>query len=671
MKNFFSNKLNIFLIVLLVVLLGAGGFFAYNLYIKEPEVKAIDFTTMTETEIIAWANKNKVADKIEFKHEYDSTVKQGYVIYQSIKEGDVIEDKVMIIISDGEDKAGKIDIPVSNFKTKDEIEAWFKDNSFINVTYEFVKDDTKTDFEIISVEPTSAKSDDQVIVKVAQGKLVDVPDFSHYADKEIDSWSKENNVKIIYEYKTSDSSKGSILSQSVKAGDKVSEGSSITLTISSGTSKTATIPATYLGIDETKFIENLKSLGFTSLKKEDTTYFSATSKKGTIFSYDDGTFPTTQVINYAISEGKYEFKEADYNDLTLEKAKEKVDSYNKRNAHITLKTTDADSDTHTKGTIYDCSSSFTSPNTTISCKLAKTGKESGSDTPPSTTTAYIDPNNYLGYSESSFVSAIKKLGFTNVSKLDAIYSTYQSKGNICYYLPDGNQKTSTKIEYKVSLGSFNSSNFNGKSKSDAESYVSSINSSNGANMKLSLSDGSTSGHTENTIYDCSYNSSNNTVSCKLAKSSGSSKVTVPSISSNPCGGTKTSCSLNGLNYSIKYVESDESEGTIISVDPNSGSSVNEGSTVSVKISKGKQLAYIDVTSSYRSVSLTYDTVEDTQQYIESVLGDFDLSFSTEKNNDYKKGAIISISVNGSTSYSAGNYPYSTKVVVTISSGFNN
>lgn len=680
MKNFFSNKTNIILVVVLIVLLGAGGFFAYNV-LKEPALKAIDFTNMSESEIIAWANENGCADKIEFKHEFDSTVKKDYVIYQSIKEGDEINDTIMIIISDGEDVAGKVEIPVSNFKTKDEIEAWFKDNNFINVTYEFVSDETKTNFEIISVEPTLAKPEDLVIVKVCQGTLVEVPDLSHYSDGEINTWSKENNIKVIFEYKTSESAKGAILSQSIKAGEKVSEGSSITLVISSGTSKTATIPATYLGIEEAKFIENLKNLGFTNLKKDEETYFSAISKKGTIFSYDDGTFPTTQVINYAISNGKYEFNDSDYNGLTLAKAKEKVEAYNKRNAHITLNTTDTSSDSKTKDTIYDCTSSFSSPNTTISCKYAKTGKDSSSEeeTPSTNTTAYIDPIGYLGVSESSFVSSLKKLGFTNLSKLDAIYpSNTRDKGTICYYLPDGKQKTSTKIEYKVSLGTFSASNYNGKTKKEANNYVSSLVSSYGGSLKLSLNGGT--GADTDILSSCSYSQSSNTVSCNLSKGSGSSdepetpvttKVIVPSISSNPCGSNNTSCSLNGLNYSIKYETNSATSGTILSVSPSPGSSVNEGTTVIVKISQGEAVKYIDTASSYRSGSLQYHTVEESKNYFKSVLGDFDLSFETETHHDYNTGTLISISVNGSTTYSAKDYPVSTEVVVKISSGLKN
>ena len=66
-------------------------------------------------------------------------------------------------------------------------------------------------------------------------------------------------------------------------------------------------------------------------------------------------------------------------------------------------------------------------------------------------TATIDPYDYLGKSESSFIDSLKNLGFTNVVKIDSIYSNYP-EGTICYYLPDGEQTLDKTIEYKVSIG---------------------------------------------------------------------------------------------------------------------------------------------------------------------------------------------------------------------------
>lgn len=65
---------------------------------------------------------------------------------------------------------------------------------------------------------------------------------------------------------------------------------------------------------------------------------------------------------------------------------------------------------------------------------------------------YIDPTEYLGTAENSFVEALKELGFENLKNIGSVYSNLP-KGTICYYLPDGTREYTDTIEYKVSLGS--------------------------------------------------------------------------------------------------------------------------------------------------------------------------------------------------------------------------
>lgn len=64
---------------------------------------------------------------------------------------------------------------------------------------------------------------------------------------------------------------------------------------------------------------------------------------------------------------------------------------------------------------------------------------------------YIDPTEYLGTDENSFVEALNELGFENLKNIGLVYSNLP-KGTICYYLPDGIREYTDTIEYKVSLG---------------------------------------------------------------------------------------------------------------------------------------------------------------------------------------------------------------------------
>ena len=111
--NFFKSKLNVVLLFILLALLGVGGFFGYKMFIK-PDVLAINFSDMSSQEISAWFNDNKLSDKLVIEEDYDDTVAQGRVIYQSVKEGDPIKNKVTVIISKGQDPNSKFDIPADS-----------------------------------------------------------------------------------------------------------------------------------------------------------------------------------------------------------------------------------------------------------------------------------------------------------------------------------------------------------------------------------------------------------------------------------------------------------------------------------------------------------------------------------------------------------------------------
>ena len=528
--NFFKSKLNVVLLFILLALLGVGGFFGYKMFIK-PDVLAINFSDMSSQEISAWFNDNKLSDKLVIEEDYDDTVAQGRVIYQSVKEGDPIKNKVTVIISKGKDPNSKFDIPADS-QTYDSIKLWFSEHGFNNVSYTYTDNSEVESGKVLSVNPSKASPDEAITVEIAGKEMLNVPDFSANTKTEIDTWAKDHNITVKYLYESSSSVKeGGVIKQSIAAGQNITEGGTITITLSQGDVKTATIPATMLGTSEDSFLKAVKDLGFTSIKKDTTTYFSVKSAKGTIFSYDDGNLPLNETINYAISAGQYTFDKTEYEGKSLTKVQEMVKEYNTRNAHITLETTEEKSNDVNAGNLYSCTSEFKSPNITISCKLSKGD---------GTTTKATLPANLLGSSESDFLAKCKSLGFTNVVKDESgYYSTLNAKGTVAYYDPDGEMLTSTKITYRLSLGaySFNASDFNGKSLSDGEALIKKYNELNAhitSTIKTSGSGTSLSG--------CSSTKDgiNTTISCKLTGSSSGSDTPT---------GTKATLPTNLLGYS--------------------------------------------------------------------------------------------------------------------------
>ena len=81
--NFFKSKINIILLIILLVLLGVGGFFGYKMFLK-PDVVAINYQSMNKDEINQWFVDNQIEDKLVFEEDYDDSIAAGAVIYQSV-----------------------------------------------------------------------------------------------------------------------------------------------------------------------------------------------------------------------------------------------------------------------------------------------------------------------------------------------------------------------------------------------------------------------------------------------------------------------------------------------------------------------------------------------------------------------------------------------------------
>lgn len=611
--NFFKNKLNIFLTVVLVLLIGVGVVLGVKFFAK-PAVLASDFSTMTEDEIIAWANNNNVNDLIEITHEYDEVIEKGNVIYQSIKAGEEINEKILIIVSDGPDISNMIEIPVSSFNNLDSFDTWARQNNLTNIKYEYKIDQEKEDGTIISIEPVLVRTSDLVTVTSIQNGTIDVPDFSFMSDEEIEKWSKDNDVKVTFKAETSELSKGSFIKQSVAAGKKVSIGDSIVITVSGGKEdeKSAVIHETkYLGMAEEDFLKELKELGFTNVKKIGETD-SKKYKAGTICYYlPDGKQNFDTKIEYKVVKGEAEtVKTAKINETKYLGMKEEdfLKELEELGFTNVVKIEETTSKKYSAGTIcYYLPDGEQKTDTKIEYKVVK-----GSDT---VKTAYIHETKYLGVKEADFIKALKDLGFTNLVKVDEISSAKYAAGTICYYLPDGNQKTDTKIEYKVVKGS----DATVKTEYiDPDKYL-------GYSETNFLSELKSLGYTKLTKIGETYNDN---------QAAGTICYYLPD------GNQKIDTEIKyKLSLGKKPVEEPQ---------PEKESSIIQFSIIQPNYSKG--------------------SYEETKNSIyEYLVTDGGFTNVTIKgvSADMLVGQIVSISVNGNTSYTAGKYKVSTPIVVEI------
>ena len=79
------------------------------------------------------------------------------------------------------------------------------------------------------------KNNDVVIVTISDGKQIEVPDLVGMSKNDIISKLKKVNLKYSFLYKNSNSvAKDKAISQSISSGSKVSDGTTITITLSNG-----------------------------------------------------------------------------------------------------------------------------------------------------------------------------------------------------------------------------------------------------------------------------------------------------------------------------------------------------------------------------------------------------------------------------------------------------
>ncbi len=539
MKRFFSNKLNILLTVLLIIVIGVAVWFSFNVFGNpfSKSVNAINFSGMNKTEVEKWISDNKLADGMyNYSYQYDEIIQQDYVVYQSVKEGDTISDKLTIIYSSGKDPNGTTDVAnqVKNMSYSD-ARNWFIQNEYTNVTYTFETSETYEYGKIISVTPSNATKSDAITVTVSYGANIEdivttVPSFASYTKEEIEAWGKEYAIELSIKYETSDDAKeNEFISQSVNQGSEIKGGDSLIVVLSSGknSANTKTIPDTYIGLTEDEFKAKLKELGFTNLSKSDETYYAEGLNKDSIYYYEDGTFDTSRTINYALCAGKYTFDANEFNGKSKSDIEKLVTNLKNHNARIdkslvSITFVNGDKNVDKQGQAYDCSIDGAK----ISCKLYTSDG--------STTVLIPTDGRYLGKSEDTFINDCKELGFTNFAKSDVTYYSTSLKKGTLYSYDDGEISISKTINYALSEGaySFSSSDFNGLSTEAVNTKIKDLQNRNarinGSLVSVKFTDGTSDSSKSGLTYDCS--NSGSTISCKVYTGGGSSsgsKATIP------------------------------------------------------------------------------------------------------------------------------------------------
>ena len=206
---------------------------------KGKKILTPDLADMSISDINKWAIENKL--KVNYKEEYSDTINLGDVISSSISKGKEIAsgEKIEITVSKGK-------LEMIKLTTVNEFINWAENN---NVSYDinYENSDTIKKDDIIKCSHKTGdtiKKDDTVIVTVSKGKIITIPNLVGMSKDDI--INKCKNINLTCNFKTggyTENTKAGIsVSQSKNANTKVSEGTSLTITLSAGIQEKVNVP---------------------------------------------------------------------------------------------------------------------------------------------------------------------------------------------------------------------------------------------------------------------------------------------------------------------------------------------------------------------------------------------------------------------------------------------
>lgn len=210
-------------------------------------IAMVNLVGWTENDAQLWARNNGILLQVE--QEYSDEMEAGRVLSQNTAEGTQVKkgEFVRLSVSLGHDLSITLPIPDLMAMTKNEIDTWAAENYMtkVRITTEFsdvVESGKVIRFEINdNTVVNEVRRDSPVYVIISKGPedvstpTIEVPNFKIMSIAEAYAFAEENGLVLVVEEEYDDfAPKGSIISQSVKAEEKVSEDTEISLVVSSG-----------------------------------------------------------------------------------------------------------------------------------------------------------------------------------------------------------------------------------------------------------------------------------------------------------------------------------------------------------------------------------------------------------------------------------------------------
>lgn len=197
---------------------------------KGPKIVVPDLSGLDAAKITEWVIDNKL--KIEFKERYDDSVEENGVIEVNYKKDDVLEEGTLVTVTLSKGK-----LVMEKFDSYSAFREWADTYGIgYEEAHEFSDEVAAGNVIRYSYDVgATIKNGDVVIVTISDGRKVSVPNVVGSTKSQAqDKLSKAGlGYSFVYKY-SSNVAQGKAISQSMSAGSEVSQGTTVTVTISNG-----------------------------------------------------------------------------------------------------------------------------------------------------------------------------------------------------------------------------------------------------------------------------------------------------------------------------------------------------------------------------------------------------------------------------------------------------
>lgn len=644
MKRFYNYKTTLLFISLAMSLSILFGFsMARNVSIETP-IRIVDFTSMTQDQLLTWSQENDI--KFVTEEVYDDTVEIGKVLSQNVIVGERLfaGSTVKVTLSKGPDP--EVMVNLIDFKGKDigEIQQFIENNRLLAATIEFEKSSDVSSAYFIRLDTTltSVKRGQSLKFFISTGSkdeltTVLVPDFTEYTRTQIASWGTTNNIKtnFVDEF-NNDIVSGKVISQSQAANSQIYDGSSITVKLSLGA---GVVLENMVGKSKSTIDKFINDNG---LKVSYSYTYSSTQNKDLGVSMTPSA--STKVgngstVNITLSLGKISV--TDFKGKTLTQLQAWITEVNKQGANLKVTSTQGYSDDVNSGLIstQTPSSGDINPGSSIVVVVSR-GKG-------------VVVNNFVG------TTTITQEGLKiTTSKL---YHASIPSGQVISQLPTANTRvdSNSTVNLVVSLGKVQVGSYS--TLGLLQDWKNSVN-ANGGNISVITSEIWNAATKGSLVSHSPINSAVNPGTTINAVISRGPSVRVPTYS----GCTDAA----NLIENCVYVENSTPAGTVLSQIPAANEEVAVGTTVTIRISKGPPVVEIKTVPPAASFlsGREINSVADAQNFIRA--GMASAGFNTVSFTTTTVACAYIGEVKGQSPSPLTDHPVNTGISVTLCSAGN-